>query len=409
MSKSVHQFEIKGVDKSAGAFRSIKGRAAATGAQIKSIVGGALQFAGVYMGFQAIKDGINELGHLSDVAQRTSTSVGELTKMAAAMGALGVNMGPDQIATAFDRMAKSTGRTGMAGFYQTIEEIGKMPDVSARADAAMKVFGRAGMEFIPLINGAEQSVDALKQVVSAMPEIPQSAADAGDAVSDAMGFAAAQVKSIWLQGIGIVCGWFDKQFAGGVREAALAACNYLEYYAKVGATKAIGWFNRISQYLTRFGEYWGTFVGTLAGGGSLKDAFIESENAWQQNTSEYSDTLKEIEAWEKEHTDRFRRNFEDRKIAISKFQKAYDKAAVSTAKSQAKINKSIEATVSSKSIRNDLVYGGTNQLLKMQVFGPSYQSEQKKQTDLLSKIAANTEKTADNTEAGVADQLGVID
>ena len=232
MSKSTHQFEIRGVDKSAGAFGSIKNRAAVTSAQIRSMVGGAIGALGAYFTFSSIKGGIDELGHLSDVAQRTSTSVDELTQTAAAMSAIGVNMGVDQLAKAFDYMAKSTGRSGMAGFYQTIDELGKVDDVSKRAQAAMQAFGRSGMEFMPLINAADTSVEALKTVVDAMPKIPQSAADAGDALSDAMGFAANQAKSIWLQGLGAICGWFDNEYKGGVREASLSAGNYLEYYTK---------------------------------------------------------------------------------------------------------------------------------------------------------------------------------
>lgn len=199
MSQSTHQIKVKGVDQTGGAFSSIKNRAAATGAQVRSMLGGALAAAGAYLGFRAVKGGIDELGHLSDIAQKTSTSVGELTQTAAAMGALGIqNMGVDQLAKSFDYMAKTTGRTGMAGFYQTIAELGKIEDVAQRGQEAMKIFGRSGMEFMPLINAADTSVEALQTVVAAMPKVPQSAADAGDAMSDAMGFAANQVKSIWL-------------------------------------------------------------------------------------------------------------------------------------------------------------------------------------------------------------------
>ena len=122
MSKSTHQFEIKGVDKSAGAFGSIKNRAAATSTQIRSMVGGALGALGAYFTFRSIKGGIDELGHLSDIAQKTNTSVGDLTQTAAAMNALGIqNMGVDQLGKAFDYMAKTTGRSGMEGFYKTVE------------------------------------------------------------------------------------------------------------------------------------------------------------------------------------------------------------------------------------------------------------------------------------------------
>ena len=104
---------VNGIDKTGAAFRSVKNRAAATSAQIRSMVGGALGALGAYFSFRAIKGGIDELTHLADVAEKTSTSVEELSQASTAMGILGIqNMGIDQLAKAFDYMAKSTGRTG---------------------------------------------------------------------------------------------------------------------------------------------------------------------------------------------------------------------------------------------------------------------------------------------------------
>lgn len=412
MSRSTHQFEIKGVDKSAGAFGSIKGRAAATSAQIRSMVGGAIAAAGAYLSFRAIAGGVNELGHLSDVAQKTSTDVGELTRTAAAFSALGVNMGVDQIGKAFDYMAKSTGRTGMEGLYQTLAELGKIPDVSDRAQEAMKVFGRSGMEFMPLINAADTSVEALETVVNAMPAIPQSAADAGDAMSDAMGFAAKQVKSIWLQGLGAICGWFDNEYKGGVREASLQAGNYMEYYAKMAVTKCLAWYQKVQEYLKRFGDYVGAFVGSLMGGGGFGDAVEMASQAWDQALRQYDDVAAEIDEREAARTERFKREFEERAIAIEKFQGAYDKAAISIAKRKeiAAANAEDIAGGSRTRISNDLVLGGSNAATRMQILGPTLQSESKKQTAILERIADNTEKTADNTEeTASAEPLGVIE
>ena len=412
MSRSTHQFEIKGVDKSAGAFGSIKGRAAATSAQIRSMVGGAIAAAGAYLSFRAIAGGVNELSHLSDVAQKTSTDVGELTRTAAAFSALGVNMGVDQIGKAFDYMAKSTGRTGMEGFYQTIAELGKIPDVSDRAQEAMKVFGRSGMEFMPLINAADTSVEALETVVNAMPAIPQSAANAGDAMGDAMGFAAKQVKSIWLQGLGAICGWFDNEYAGGVREASLTAGNYMEYYAKMAVTKCLGWYQKIQEYLKRYGDFWGALIGAKMGGASWGEAFDMADKAFAQAIRQYDDVAAEIDATEAARTERFKREFEERAIAIEKFQGAYDKAAISIAKRQDKAAEKAEAEEVARQTRisNELILGGSNAATRLQILGPTLQSESKKQTAILERIAKNTEKTADHTEeTASAEILGVIE
>ena len=437
MSKSTHQFEVKGVDKSAGAFGSIKNRAAATSAQIRSMVGGALGALGAYFTFRSIKGGIDELGHLSDIAQKTNTNVGELTQTAAAMSALGIqNMGVDQIGKAFDYMAKSTGRSGMEGFYKTVEELGKIPDVSQRAQAAMQVFGRSGMEFMPLINAADESVNALQTVVAAMPKIPQAAANAGDAVSDAMGFAANQVKSIWLQGLASICGWFDNEYTGGVREASLKAGNYMEYYTKVAVAKCITWFKKWQAGWAALGQSVGAFFGAFKANAKWHDwlkflnpasfagdyvykwitgkdtAFTQAASALKEEfgnaLEEYDDTAKELDKAEKERTARFLRDFEDRAIAIKKFQASYDKAAVSIAGRKSLDGAAAEDLARQTKISNDLILGGSNAATRLQLLGPTLQSETKKQTAILERIAANTGKTADNTEETAKEEFNTL-
>ena len=404
MSQSTHQIRVQAKDQTSAAFGSIKSRAAATGAQIRSMLGGALAAAGAYLGFRAVKGGIDELGHLSDIAQKTSTSVGELTQTAAAMGALGIqNMGVDQLAKSFDYMAKTTGRSGMAGFYQTIAELGKIEDVAQRGQEAMKIFGRSGMEFMPLINAADTSVEALQTVVAAMPKVPQSAADAGDAMSDAMGFAANQVKSIWLQGLGAICGWFDNEYAGGVREASLTAGNYMEYYAKTAAAKCIMWYRKVQEYLKRFGDSIGTFIGAKMGGATWEEAWNMAGDAYKQAALEYEDVAKDLEKQEKERTERFKREFEDRAIVIKKFQGSYDSAAISIKKRQEKTNGELEGlALKAPQVRNELILGG-NEANRVALLGPQLQNETKKQTGILDRIAENTKNTADELKKADAD------
>jgi len=394
---------VKGIDKTGAAFKSIKSRAQATGLQIRSMLGGALAAAGAYMSFRAVKSGIDELGHLSDIAQKTSTDVGELTATTAALGALGIqNMGVDQLAKAFDYMAKTTGRSGMEGFYKTIDELGKIPDTAKRGQEAMKIFGRSGMEFMPLINAADTCVEALQTVVNAMPAVPQAAADSGDAMSDAMGFAANQAKSIWLQGLGAICGWFDNEYKGGVREASLSAGNYIEYYAKVGVSKALTWYRKIQEYLKRYGNFWGTLIGAKMGGGTWREALDMATTAYEESCAEYEEVAEELDAKEAERTERFKRNFEERKIAIEKFQGAYDRAAISIKRRQEKDGGAMDGGKATK-ISNDLIMGGSNAATKLQILGPTLQSEAKKQTGYLEQIASSSAQTAENTK-DVADK-----
>lgn len=404
MSKSTYQFEIKGVDKSGGAFSSIKGRAAATAAQIRSMVGGAIAAAGAYMSFRAIKGGIDELGHLSDIAQKTSTDVGELTGAVAAMGALGIqNMGVDQLGKAFDYMAKTTGRSGMEGFYQTIGELGKIPDVAKRGQEAMRIFGRSGMEFMPLINAADTSVGALQTVVNAMPAVSQAAANAGDGASDAMGFAQKEIQKIWLEGLGFLANKLNNDYTGDVRTAALTAGNTLTYWTKTAVAKCLTWFQKLQNGIKAFSDTIMTFGGAafeklFGSGGSWGDVFKMTADAWDKNWSEFGEESAKLEAIEAERTNRFEADYKRREIAIEHFADAYKKAAISIKTRNALDDKAVDDFGRQTRISNDLIMGGTNAATRLQLLGPTLQSEQKKTNELLEKVVENTAKTAENTD-----------
>lgn len=130
MSASTHQVAIKGVDQTGAAFNSISARAKATGAQIRSIMGGAIAAAGSYLSFRAVKGGIEEMGKLSDLAAKSATGVNDLTRAATAFNVIGVDASAESLARAFAMMRKNTGREGLEGFYQTIEAIGKLPSAA---------------------------------------------------------------------------------------------------------------------------------------------------------------------------------------------------------------------------------------------------------------------------------------
>ena len=191
-------------------------------------------------------------------------------------------------------------------------------------------------------------------------------------------------------------------YTGDVRTAALAAGNALEYWTKRAVAKCIAWWQKLQQAGRSYGEVLGAIIGAVGekmfgSGGSWGDVWKEITNAYDSAMDEYEDRAEEIERIEDERTARFKRNYEDRAIAIQHFADAYGNAAITIDQRKKKDEASIELGKMTK-VSNDLVMGGSNAALKMQILGPTYQSEQKKQTSLLEKIAANTEKTADNTE-----------
>lgn len=395
---------VKGVDKTGAAFNSIKARAKVTGLQVRSMLGGALAAAGAYLGLRSIKGGIDELGHLSDIAMKTSTSVDELTKTVTALNVLGIqNMGVEQLAKSFDYLQKTTGRSGMQGFLDTIGELGKISDTAERAQAAMKVFGRSGMEFMPLINAANTSTEALTNVINAMPQIPQSAADAGDDAADAMKIIAEGAHSIWLQGIGAICGLFSKNFEGGIRQAAASAAAWMEYYAKVSV---LAWKTVPIRIKSWIDSTAGAIGGFFSSAFQLKNPFkgaAEAWNYWQDFADmKTEEIMRPAEVWAEQYA--------TKRLAIEKMKVTVKKAAISTADRVRLDGAKGEDVFSPKRISNELLMGGSNAVTKLQILGPTLQSESKKQTGLLEKIATNTERTADNTKSDDPnDKVEVLD
>lgn len=445
MSKSTHQIQVKAADQTGGAFQSIKNRAAATATSIRSVVGGALAAAGAYLSVRAVAGAVNELGHLSDVAQKTSTSVSDITKATTGLQVLGIDTDMERLAKAFQMMEKNTGRSGMQGFYETVGELGKIPDAGDRAAAAMKVFGRSGIELMPIINAADESTAALQGVINAMPGISQAAADAGDAAADAMKIAGDGIKRLWLEVIGKICLLFDTD----LRTAAAKGVAYLTYFAKTAWRYLSALFQNTQNGMTRLeiisravdddilnalGRAWARLYGMVANSLNLVKAAFESiagpfldiltfdfENighdfvtplkGWWADVEETARNEYEALGWGGELgeatgmafadafadvlTDDLMKQLRDALAAAEELGNNYIKGARPTSNPDHANNIDIKRT---PQVRNTLIMGGSAAALKLAVNGPQYRDEVKKQTTILERIAKNTEKTAENTK-----------
>ena len=112
MTQSTHQVAAKGVDKTGAMFQSIGARAKATGAQIRSVMGGAIAAAGAYLSLRSIGGAIGQLGQLSDLAMKAGTSVEFLTKATTAFQVAGLNVSAESLVKAMQYMQKNTGKQG---------------------------------------------------------------------------------------------------------------------------------------------------------------------------------------------------------------------------------------------------------------------------------------------------------
>lgn len=265
---------VKGVNKTGKVFKEIALSAGHVAKDVALIGGAAIAGATAAFALAA-----KSLGRLSDVAMQSGTSAEEITKLSTALNVLGIkSQTPEQLATAFQKMAKSIGETGMGGFKRTIQSIAELATVEERSSAAMAVFGRSGLDFMPLIEAAARNgIDSLNAVIDAMPGISDSAANAGDAVADAMVLMTSGAKSLWMNAVGEVCKLLDSQFAGGVREAAMKGNAYMEYFVKVTMRYVTTWFTSWSQATGGIREGFRVALNNMLKlGGEFVKAFFES-------------------------------------------------------------------------------------------------------------------------------------
>lgn len=454
MSKSTHQIEIRGVDKTGAVFNSIKDKASAAGMRLQTMLAGGIAAAAAYMGISKISQGVDELGKLSDVATAAGLSVAELTKTANALDIVGVaSGGVEGLAKTFQMMERNTGRTGLEGFLTTIEEIGKIEDVSARSQAAVKAFGRSGMEFMPLINGAKNGTEAIRGVIGALPGVSDAAARAGDEMSDAKKIGAQAFHSIWLKAIGAICGLFHGDMRGGM--ASMGA--YAEYGAAMAWRYMKAFFTNNDQGLNHFKLAWGAvcdeilrrvvimsatcyeyiktipsrFLAGVGGGIMAMPALFSSKyKKWYENTmrgwtEEISNgmymaidsDLKSLgvslrsnlgkgiqDAFSDVDTSDLKKRLEETLKNARNFERNHDRSTLSS-NDRRRLGLGVGSGVGSNptKVSNSLILGGSNEMRKLQILGPGLQNEQKKTNQILEKISGKLDDVKSNQVSEACD------
>lgn len=381
---------VKGVDKTGAAFNSIKARAKVTGLQIKSMLGGALAFAGVGLGLKGLSDTISNLGKLSDLAMKTGASVEDLTRMTTAFQVAGLDIGVETLAKSFQYLEKNTGRKGSEGFFKTVEEIAKIEDPAKRGAEMVKNFGRSGMELAPLINGGEEAVRKFRELASLMPGVSTAAANAGDDIADAQTVLGKGVQSLWMKVVGKVCALWGEDFPGGVRAGALNAINYVEHFCKMS-------LNRLTKWGAKAGLAIQAVWNWAANGYSWEQAWNEYDEVSEILSQQSDAELKQIDKARQDYVDKLAKASVD------------DLANVFGKRKGVGLSQDLGGTFRSPNIRNDLIAGGSNAASRLQILGPSLQSEQKKTNALLEQVVENTKQTADNTEEKSGEEFKTVE
>jgi hypothetical protein len=393
---------------------------------------------------------------------KAGMSVEFLTKATTAFQVAGLNVSAESLVKAMQYMQKNTGKQGEGGFFEITKQIAAIPDAAQRAQAAVQVFGRSGLELLPLVNNGEAAIEKFQKLQSIMPGVSQSAADAGDAANDALTIFGKGAQAIMLKAVGKICALWGDEFPGGVRAGALNAINWVEWFARSSAAT----FKLIGTKIISFGaliydgfvpaiKLWGaslvkqftvlkdtlTLVGTSIASVAMlaADAITKGPAAaWETfkgtmatASKDYWDKVKDVSAFEgplaaiKQAFDVFTGTLG---AADGDFQSAMASADEQRAKYLATLKEmSVDdlanpfgkaggaaaagesfGAAAAKRISNALILGNSNQANRLAILGPQYQNEAKKQTSLLEKIAKNTEKTAENTEEG-GDNLAATD
>lgn len=381
MSQSIHKIAIRGKDETRGAFRSIRSNAATTGASIRKSLGTALTAAMAFMGARAITKTISDLGKLSDLSMKTGAGVRELTSSVDALNVMGLNVSIDSLAKSFQYLEKNTGKRGFFAMFDEMKRIGEISDAAKRGAEMVKIFGRSGMELMPLVNGGEEAVEAFRKLAELMPGVSDSAANAGDAVADSQTILVRGLSKMWSNFIGYLCRLWADDFPGGVRAGALNAISWIETFFK----KAGAWINLFASHILALEAFkfdllfkgpkaaWDIMVGTMK---AANEDFVKTMTAAEDSRREYVSKLKEI-------------NVDDLASALEKTQNR-----------QLQQQKSLDVrkSISSRDIRNALIVAGSNEAAKLAAFGPQYQGEVKKQTEILKQIERNTAEVSSNTD-----------
>ena len=246
--------KVAAVNATSRVFRDISSSASATIGKIAKWTAG---LGAAYLSARGVASSFQEMGKLSDVAQAAGSGVEELTKLSGALDMIGVKVSkPEELAAAFQRMARTTGQVGVEGFHRVVEEISKLPTLQERYTAAVQVFGKAGEEFMPVIEGAAKNgIGYLKDVEAAIPGISDAAAKAGDDCMDAFGAIKRSAAKIWNEGLMKVAQLVMGQFTGDIKTAALVCAAYMEYFARVSWRYVSAFFGDFKENMADIGAW----------------------------------------------------------------------------------------------------------------------------------------------------------
>lgn len=306
---------VRGVDATRAAFRRVRANVALMAARVRQMATVGVAGAGALTA--AVVAAANSLSTLSDRAAQAGTTADELQRLTTALGvagAKGANL--ETISQGLARMTQATGRTGLQGLAETLEDISRIGDEGGRIRELSRVFGRAfGPGLAAFVrNGPDRIRASLDTIVAAMPGVDNALAGAGDALAD--GFAIAKdgvlrsLQSLLVEiGNRIVgsTGYTARQLGAVIGAyaryyATVVAANLGDLPAYVGSIleeigarlghKVREWTGWIGDLFAYIGKGW-DFIGGIVAGEGVAGAAESAQARWAES---YEDQLARIRA-----------------------------------------------------------------------------------------------------------------
>lgn len=273
MAKSEVKITAKGVDKTRGMFRTIRGNIAKVGASAKRIALGVAAVgtgiaAGFTAGLLAVRSVSRELSTLSDRAAQVGESSSNLSRLSTAFGVLGVK-GADleTVTKGLQKMTQTTGRVGVEGLKATLAEIASIGDEQGRIQKLSETFGKAfGPGLAALVRqGPEALLEGFDEVLAAMPAVSDALTDKADAIADAFEIAGESIKTGWQAAWIEIAAKVSESLGMSEREFGICFGAQLKYWLQTGFRYVALWAGNFVKVIQNLKTVWGSLCDYLGG------------------------------------------------------------------------------------------------------------------------------------------------
>lgn len=227
--------ELQGKDNTAKAFKSAKKNADSFGSSIKSMLKVAAAAYAIKKAFDAVKDSLESLNQLNDIAQQAGVSAEWLQKFQGAMGQAGIRMDMSAAVTSIQKLNAALVNTekikafeklgidvshlqGMKpeqAFLGFLETVAAIPDEQMRLLALQRGLEEQGLRMAPLLRqGPDALRDSLGKVMELYPAVSDETVTLATNANNAFAMVGDSLSMIWDEALGSMMQMCEESFGG---------------------------------------------------------------------------------------------------------------------------------------------------------------------------------------------------